>query len=201
MVFRNKKSLPDSLTNNITLEVVEQFNYLGHILNYNLDDADDVEAKLNKFHGSFNSVFRNFSNVDIETFLYLFNSYCAPQYGLSLWCSKNIFIKQSFRAFHIAFSKSLKRIVGFPMYSSSHVVAEICHQLLLNHRVIQIQTKYLNRLIKSNHEIVILNNYFVKQGRLANHILEILKQKYQVNLYENDIDAVISRIHWVQANE
>ena len=87
------------------------------------------------------------------------------------------------------------------MYSSSHVVAEICHQLLLNHRVIQIQTKYLNRLIKSNHEIVILNNYFVKQGRLANHILEILKQKYQVNLYENDIDAVISRIHWVQANE
>ena len=87
------------------------------------------------------------------------------------------------------------------MYSSSHVVAEICHQLLLNHRVIQIQAKYLNRLIKSNHEIVILNNYFVKQGRLANHILEILKQKYQVNLYENDIDAVISRIHWVQANE
>ena len=59
----------------------------------------------------------------------------------------------------------------------------------------------MNRLIKSNHGTVKLNNYFVKQGRLANHILEILKQNYQVNLYEYDIDAVISRIHWVQANE
>ena len=158
MIFRNKKSLPDSLKNNITLEIVEKFNYLGHILNYNLDD---VEAKLNKFYGSSNSVFRNSYKVDIETFLFLFNSYCAPQYGLSLWCSKNIFIKQSFRAFHIAFSKSLKIIVGCPVYSSSHIVAEICHQLLLNHRVIQNQVKYLNRLIKSNHEIVILNSYFV----------------------------------------
>ena len=62
-------------------------------------------------------------------------------------------------------------------------------------------SKYRNRLINSNHETLIINNHFVEQGRLAKHILEILKQKYQVNLYDNDIDAVISRIHWVQANE
>ena len=183
------------------MEIVDQFNYLSHILNFNLDDENDVEAKLNKFYGSSNSIFRNFSNVNIGTLLYLFNSFCTPQYGLALWCSKNIFVKQNFRAFHIAFCKSLKKIIGCPLYSSNHVVAEICQQLLLNHRVTQIQTKYLNRLINSKHEIVLINNYFVKHGRLAKHLMEILKQKYHVNLYDNDIDAIISRIQWMQANE
>ena len=175
--------------------------YLGHILNYNLDDSNDVNAKLNTFYGSFNSTFRNFSNVDIGTFLYLFNSYCAPQYGLSLWCSTNIFIKQSFRAFHIAYSKSLKKIVGCPSYSSSHAVAELCQQLLLNHRVIKIQVKYLNRIIHTKHDVAVLNNYFVKHGRLARHVLENLKQKYQITFFDNDINAILSRIHWVQSNE
>ena len=91
IIFRNKKPLPISLINNISLEVVAQFNCLGNLLNYNLDDAVDVEAKLSKFYGSYNSVFRNFSNVDIEIFLYFCNSYCAPQYDLSLWHSIKYF--------------------------------------------------------------------------------------------------------------
>ena len=201
VVFRNKKNIPDILKNKIELEIVDQFNYLGHILNYNLDDSNDITAKLNKFYSSFNSIFRSFSQVNIETLLYLFNSYCRPHYGLALWCSKNIFVKQSFKTFKIAFNKSLKKIIDCPSYSSSHAVAEICQQLLLNHRVIQVQVKYLNRLLNSNHDILLINNYFVRHGNLANHLIEILKQKYQVNLYENDIDAIISRIHWVQANE
>ena len=80
-------------------------------------------------------------------------------------------------------------------------MAEICQQLLLNHKVVQVQLKYLNRLFNSNHDVLLINKYFVRHGSLANHLIEILKQKYQVKLYENDIDAIISRIHWVQANE
>ena len=40
----------------------------------------------------------------------------------------------------------------------------------------------------------------MKHERLANHLLEVLKQYYQVNLYENDIVTVVSRIDCVQAN-
>ena len=62
-VFRNKKNIPDILKNKIELEIVDQFNYLGHTLNYNLDDSYDITAKLNKFYSSFNSTFRSFSKV------------------------------------------------------------------------------------------------------------------------------------------
>ena len=49
-VFRNKKNIPDILKNKIELEIVDQFNYLGHIFNNNLDDSNDITAKLNKFY-------------------------------------------------------------------------------------------------------------------------------------------------------
>ena len=97
-----------------------------------LNDEGDVRFRLNNFYSKFNSLFRNFSKVSIETFIYLFNSYCLPQYGLGLWNPGSILNKQIFKTFNIAYNSALKKIVGAPTYSSSHVTAEILKQLLLN---------------------------------------------------------------------
>ena len=73
-----------------SFEVVNNFNFLGHILYFNLNDDKDILNKLNKFYISFNCMYRNFSKVNIETMLYLFNSYCSSMYGAQLWSSLSI---------------------------------------------------------------------------------------------------------------
>ena len=68
-----EKNYNIDISEKIVLGVVDEYNYLGHILQYNLDDTKDIYLKLNNFYSSFNTTCRNFSLVDFNTFLYLFN--------------------------------------------------------------------------------------------------------------------------------
>ena len=147
MKFCKKLCNPDMThiyLNNENFDIVRNFKYLGNILNYNLDDVLDVQSKLNSFYSSFNAMYRSFNGVNIEILIHLFNSYCVPQYGLQLWTSHNIFHKQYFKCFEIAFNNALKQIVGCPRYASSHITAEICHMLLLKHGVCVTQARYFH---------------------------------------------------------
>ena len=73
------------------LEVISTYKYLGHYIEQTLKDDKDIENKLLKFYASTNSVLRNFKNVDVDTLLFLFTSYCKPVYGLTLWNNKTSF--------------------------------------------------------------------------------------------------------------
>ena len=149
------KGQPRNEYNNVTLdndefEIVREFKYLGNIITYNLGDDMDVKLKLNNFYSSFHSVFRNFNGINHESFLHLFNSICAPQYGLPLWNSFNIYLKHNFKAFEIAYSGALKMIVGCPKFSSSHITAEMIFLFLRN--VERLRT-HLHPDQESNHLI------------------------------------------------
>ena len=128
--------------------VVSNFKYLGNFLTFNLDDEIDINFKLNSFYRSFNLMYRSFMGMNIEVLLCLFNSLCSPQYGIPLWTSSNVFNKQYFRTFEVAYNNALKSMVGCPRYASSHVTAEICQQLMLRHGVSVVQARYINSLIK-----------------------------------------------------
>ena len=69
---------------NDNLECVSACKYLGHMVERNLDDVKDIECRLMQFYSKFNVVFRQFKSVSLEIILFLFNSYCLPDYGLSL---------------------------------------------------------------------------------------------------------------------
>ena len=201
MVFRRSKLISDEIKNKIELEVVDEFNYLGHILQYNLDDTRDINHKLNNFYASFNSTYRNFSMVDLNTFLYLFTAYCAPVYGLQLWCCHNIYNKSIFRTFNIAYSNSLKKILGCTKFVSSHWAANELSVLLLNHRVALIQFKFFHRLMKSKNNIFQLNMFFLKYGYFGSHLASHFYNVYNINFLRYDIKTIESRINWMQLHE
>ena len=123
-------------------DVVKQFKYIGNIISHDLDDEYDVKYKLNNFYSSFNRIIRSFNEIGLDAMVHLFNAYCVPQYGFSLWNSFNIFKKQFFRGFEIAYNNAIKKILKCPKYASSHIAAEICELLLLKHKVGIIQLKY-----------------------------------------------------------
>ena len=131
--------------------MVDSYRYLGHFISYNFKDSKDVELRLNNFYASFNSVLRDFSQVNSDTHMFLFNSYCKPDYGLALWNNDKTFKSQIFKTLEVAFSKAIKKIYKVPPYASNHITASRCNQLLLKHHVSLVQARYYKRLLRSQN--------------------------------------------------
>lgn len=182
-------------------EVVTKYKYLGHFVHECLTDDDDVKFRLNNFHSKFNSIFRNFNKVSIETFLFLFNAYCLPDYGLCLWNANAIFNRQIFRSFETAFSNALKKVVGAPIYSSSHVTAELCQQLLFRHHVAFIQARFFKRVLLCRNEINMLCSPYLKDGYICKSLLGLFKDKYNCELCDSDLCVLKARLEWMQKHE
>ena len=198
-VFRNP---PDTIKLGAdVLEVVSHYKYLGHMIESTLSDVRDMQFALNKFYASTNSVLRNFKNVDMNTLLFLFNSYCKPSYGLFLWNNKSTSGKCIFKTFEVAFNNVLRRILGVPMYASSHITAECCSQLMLRHHIALLQATYLNRIFKSSNVIIKANIPFLRLGYFCSYINSLFSNVYEVNVTQHATDILASRISWVQKHE
>ena len=127
---------------NDNLECVSAYKYLGHMVERNLDDVKDIECRLMQFYSKFNVVIRQFKGVSLETILFLFNSYCLPDYGLSLWDVSDIGSKHIFKVFRIAFHIAFKKMAGASVFHSSHDVMSSCNQFLLEHFLIFLVCRY-----------------------------------------------------------
>ena len=132
------------------LELVTTYKYLGHYIEGNLSDVKDIEFRLNKFYASSNSLLRNFLHVDLNTFMFLFNAYCKPVYGINLWNNELTYGKCIFKTFEVAYANILKRMLGVPAYASNHITAELCNQLLLRHHLALYKANYLFGLFNTN---------------------------------------------------
>lgn len=185
MIFQktnSKDPVKEIRLGNYAFEVVRDYKYLGHVVNKQLLDDPDVGTRLNSFYAKFNSAFRNFKNVSIETFLFLFNAYCLSDYGLGIWDFKHICNKQIFKSFEIAFSNALKKIVGALIYSSSHITADLCSQLLLKHHVSFIQARYMKRISASKNEVIEICWPFLKTGYLSESPTTCFIELYECDL-------------------
>ena len=183
------------------LSCVKVYKCLGHDIQRNLADDIDVEGRLRHFYSQFNSVYRKFHAVSTETFLYLFNAYCMPDYGLSLWNVGEILKKHMFKVFKVAYHNALKKIIGVPNFYSNHDVANHCNLFLLQHYIIFHQCRYFKRVLKSNNALIKLCLPFLRRGYLMTALNDNLKEKYGIILTECDLDVIKSRISFVQRNE
>merc|ERR1711911_474809 len=123
---RDGSHISEIILGDHTLESVDNYRYLGHIIERDLRDKKDVEFRTNQFYSRFNSNYRKFKNVTIDTFMYLFNAYCLPDYGLALWNVKNLLGCKTFRVFEVAYHGALKKILGISTMYSNHDTAEYC---------------------------------------------------------------------------
>ena len=146
-------------------EVVSQYKYLGHIIQQNLQDIGDAEYRLNGFYAKLHWVLRNFKNTSLDVLLFLFNSYCSPDYGLPLWNLHALASKQIFKTFEVAYNSAFKKMVGTPMTTSSHAVANACNVLLFNHYVVSVQLRYFKyKVVQSSNDMIKIFVFNLKEG-------------------------------------
>lgn len=71
--------------NSQEIEILDQYKHLGHIINSELDDADDINDKRAAFIGQANNVICYFGKVNAYVRQQLFNSYCTSFFACELW--------------------------------------------------------------------------------------------------------------------
>ena len=204
MIFENSRygiDIKELELGSDTIENVPEFKYLGHFIQRNLEDEKDVAARLKQFYGKFNVTLRSFRNVCIETFIYLFCSYCLPEYGLALWNIDRVTTRHIFNVFRVAYNNALKKVVGVPSSYSSHDVVDVCKLYLFNHYLTIVQCRYFKRIMRTNNPLFKLSMPFLKEGLHLPALSNVLNNRYSVNFYEYELDILLSRIAWVQKHE
>ena len=112
-----------------------------------------------------------------------------------------ILSKQFFKCFETTFSNALKRILGVPVHSSSHIVVDMCKHLLLKHPLAYVQARYIKRVIRSKKNLIRLCRPYLKSGYLCTSVGKLFNQSYAADIWENDLDVLGARILWVQTHE
>ena len=118
-------------------DCVTRWSHLGHVINTQLIDDDDIVARKSQLIGQINSLICNFSKLDPLTRNRLFQAYCTSFYGCQIWDLCNTKLVEEFC---IAWRKGMRRVWSLPANTKSDAVYlvagvipifdELCKRLL-----------------------------------------------------------------------
>ena len=184
------------------INFVESVKYLGCILSTNLNDFNDIDRCSKSFNRSAGILLKNFCFTDPDILFFLFNSYCTSFYGSELWTMKsgcNTILKE----FSIAYHAILKKILKIPKYFSNHYTCLKLNTLCFDHLMNFKCARFLHWLKNSRslcfyrHKLNFLNFSYFRY-----YVDNVWRNKYDVeNVLENDLDALLYRIIFVQIRE
>ena len=136
-----------------TLQNVNIFKYLGHLISDDLYDDDDIVRQMGLLYGRTNFLCRKFSNCSIEVKITLFRTYCLSFYCMSLW---ERFHKKVLNRIEAAYVKCIKMFFGFERL---HSVTAMFMQLKLptfNTLLHNSKLKFLNTCKQHSNNLVSL---------------------------------------------
>ena len=185
-----------------TIEVVKSIKYLGYVISDNMDYKEDINRVRNKFYAEFNLLLRNFHFADIGIKVFLFKHYCIQFYGSELWFGGRK-PTQELKQFAVGYHKAVKKLIGVSTHESNHFACQETNLLLFGHLMNKVKISAFHRFITRPCRIVQKAWAFLMVSSvLAESVREILYKEYDVlSLYDNDINAIYSRIQYKQNHE
>ena len=188
--------------NGHSVEIVKSFKYLGFIISDNLSNNDDMTRAKKKFYIEFNMILRKFRFTEKNVKLFLFKQYCLQVYGGELWFgpSKS---KVVFRQFGVGYHKAIKKLLNFSSHESNHYACQESNLFTFPHFINKMKINAAYRFISKPCDFIRKIRHFLKVSSIMiSEVLDILKEKYDIDsLFDNDIDAIVSRIIYVQNHE
>jgi hypothetical protein len=187
--------------NNIKLKYVDQYKYLGFIINNRLSNKHDIIRARNKFYAVFNMLLRRFHYVNSEIFLTLFKSYCVQFYGAELWFdNKNCMVE--LKRFSVGYHKAIKKIFRIPYYYSNHYVCNKLQLFTFSHFLNWIKIRFAYNVLNSRNILLIkLKDFYWHESSFVSSVKKLMWSEYNIIDIDNDLDAIRSRISFVQQRE
>ena len=87
---------PPFSINSIDLEYVTKCKYLGHMINHDFSDDDDIKREIRNIRS--NILIRRYSRCSIAVKLLLFKAYCMCLYDANIWLNYSIALFNKFRS-------------------------------------------------------------------------------------------------------
>ena len=122
MVFKPKRrnmivdsSFPNFTLNGITLQFVSEFRYLGHIVNNEFSDDNDIKREIRLLFMRTNILIRRFNKCSVDVKLALFKAYCMCIYDAGIWLHYSVTI---FNKLKSCYHKCVKMFFGYSRLSS-----------------------------------------------------------------------------------
>ena len=206
--FHSNTCKPDGLVNKPliigehSINFVSTFKYLGYMIANNLNNNEDIARAKSKFYSEFNSILRKFHFTNKEVKLFLFKQYCLQFYGSELWFGP-LKSKQAIKQFAIGYHKAVKKILQLSMHESNHFACQEAGLMTFNHLLNKMKICSVIRFILEPCDFIRKLLSFIKiSSVLIKDVKCVLKTIYDIDsVFDNDVEAIISRILFVQRNE
>ena len=134
------------------LKWVNQFKYLGHVIDCNLGDSGDMRRIKRALYYSVNMLCALLGNANRETLMKLFRSYCTNFYGCELWDTSKE--KKCFRELCVAYHSCVKKLVRVPKSFRNHPLCLAVDILPCPMLVASRQLLFYRRLLSSENSII-----------------------------------------------
>jgi len=109
------KSFPAFTLSSCSLETVNQFKYLGHIIDNSFSDDKDISREIKTLFARTNVLGRRFKRCSVAVKVRLFRTFCICFYDIALWTYYTV---GAFNRFASCYYKCMKCFFGYPKYSS-----------------------------------------------------------------------------------
>ena len=116
---------PAFLLNGNALQFVNEFRYLGHVINNNFSDDDDIKREIRNLFMRTNILIRRYGKCSVNVKLVLFRAYCMCMYDVGLWSHYSVTVLSKLRS---CYNKCIKMFFG---YARCHSVTALLSDLRL----------------------------------------------------------------------
>ncbi|XP_063625661.1 uncharacterized protein LOC134797369 [Cydia splendana] len=120
LVFKARKynptTVPKIVLGGIPLKVVNEFKYLGHVINNELRDDLDIERERRAMSIRGNMLARRFARCNTQVKLTLFRAYCQTFYTCGLWAS---FTQRAYNTLRVQYNNILRMLLRLPRHCSA----------------------------------------------------------------------------------
>ena len=84
--------------NGANLHYVSQFKYLGHMINNDFSDDDDIKREIRNLFMRSNILARRYSKCSVSVKLMLFKAYCLCLYDVAIWLHYSVTVYNKLRS-------------------------------------------------------------------------------------------------------
>ncbi|XP_059045228.1 uncharacterized protein LOC131841014 [Achroia grisella] len=105
----NTDVFPEVKLNGIALERVYKFKYLGHLLNSDLRDDDDIERERRALAVRANMIAHRFARCSRDVKITLFRSFCTSFYTCNLWAA---YTRKSYSGLRVQYNNAFRVLMG-----------------------------------------------------------------------------------------
>jgi hypothetical protein len=105
-----------------TIEFVDHWPHLGHIISNNFDDVNDINSRRFSMIGQINSVLCYFSHIDPLNRSQLLQAYCSSYYGCELW---NLW-HNSLDQFYASWRRGVRKAWRLPFTTHNNLLPVLC---------------------------------------------------------------------------